>query len=278
MMRNPRKNRTSILTAILVVCLLLPACAAPAVAWITPDFTLSIDDLRGMTASLPLELRDGILSRPAAFLQLMAKLLDEPAEFLLLVDKSHSLSPGYAPADLVPLKNYPVQTTTQTLTLRKAIMPAVMEMVQAARSEGVTITFSSTYRSYEYQRQIYEREVKAYGREKAERESARPGLSQHQLGTTIDFGSISDGYERTDEGMWVSAHAWEYGFSLSYPRDYEPVTGYRYESWHYRYVTKPGALMQREFFGDIQQYMLQFLHDNRAVLEEKRVKEGGSTG
>ncbi|HUI72133.1 MAG TPA: M15 family metallopeptidase, partial [Spirochaetia bacterium] len=105
-----------------------------------------------------------------------------------------------------------------------------------------------------------------------ERESAHPGLSQHQLGTAIDFGTISDGYEKTREGRWVAAHAWEYGFTLSYPKDYEQVTGYRYESWHYRYITRPGAVMQREFFSDVQQYFLEFLNDNRAVLEQMRLK------
>ena len=111
-----------------------------------------------------------------------------------------------------------------------------------------------------------------YGRETADRESALPGLSQHQLGTAIDFGMISDGYEKTSEGKWVTAHAWEYGFTLSYPQGYEQVTGYRYESWHYRYLTRPGALMQREFFGDVQQYLLEFVNDNRATLEQMRMR------
>jgi len=71
----------------------------------------------------------------------------------------------------------------------------------------------------------------------------------------------------------VAAHAWEYGFTISYPEGYEQVTGYRYESWHYRYVTRPGALLQREFFGGIQQYFLQFLNDNRAVLEQMRIRK-----
>ncbi len=69
----------------------------------------------------------------------------------------------------------------------------------------------------------------------------------------------------------MAAHAWEYGFTLSYPAGFEEVTGYRYESWHYRYVTRAGALMQREFFGDVQQYFLEFLHDSRAFLESKRI-------
>ncbi len=227
-----------------------------------------------MSADMPADIRDGILARPSEFLTLMGKVLDQPADLLVLVDKHHSLPADYVPADLVPLKSYRLRTTWPDLMLRKAIVPAVLRMVEAARADGVTITFSSTYRSYEYQRGLYEREVKMYGKEMADRESALPGLSQHQLGTAIDFGTISDGYEKTREGRWVSAHAWEYGFTLSYPSGYEQVTGYRYESWHYRYITRPGALMQREFFGDVQQYFLAFLNDNRAVLEQMRLMRG----
>ena len=149
-------------------------------------------------------------------------------------------------------------------------MPAVLEMVRAARRDGVTLTFSSAYRSYSYQQGVFRREVAMYGREMAERESAHAGYSQHQLGTAVDFGSISDAFEATAEGRWVAAHAWEYGFSQSYPAGDEQVTGYRHESWHYRYITKPGALAQRRYFGDVQQYFLLFLHANRAVLERAR--------
>ncbi len=258
----------------LCLCLLLPVVAARAGTLISPEFSLSLDDVRKMTAALPADIRDGILARPSTFLSLMAKVLDEPADLFILVDKEHGLAADYVPSDLVPLKDYPLRATLPNLSLRKAVMPAVLRMVEAAREDGVIITFSSTYRSYEYQQMVFEREVKLYGREKAERESAHPGYSQHQLGTAIDFGTISDGYEKTREGRWVSAHAGEYGFTLSYPAGYERVTGYRYESWHYRYITRPGALMQREFFADIQQYFLAFLDSNRAVLEQMRLTRG----
>ncbi len=247
---------------------------AEAGTWITPQFSLSLDDLRTMSADMPADVRDGILARPSAFLELMARVLDQPADLLVLVDKQHALGADYVPPDLVPLSDYALRTTWPNLMLRKSIMPEVLQMVRAARADGVTITFSSTYRSYRYQDGLFAREVKMYGREMAERESAHPGLSQHQLGTAIDFGTISDGYEKTREGRWVTAHAWEYGFTLSYPVNYEQVTGYRYESWHYRYITRPGALMQREFFSNIQQYLLEFLHDNRAMLEQMRLTRG----
>jgi D-alanyl-D-alanine carboxypeptidase len=204
----------------------------------------------------------------------VADALDEPADFFLLVDKSHKLASDYEPDDLVTLKNYPVAVSSGDLRLRKSIMPAAMEMVAAAKAEGITLLFSSGYRSFEYQKRVYAREVKTYGQEMADRESARPGASQHQLGTAIDFGSITDAFADTRAGRWLFAHAGEYGFSLSFPDGYEGVTGYRYESWHYRYVTKAGVRLQKKYFADIQQYMMEFLSRNRAALEAKRQKSG----
>lgn len=251
--------------------LVFPPLAFGAGARISAQFTLTQEDLRGMTASLPAPIQDGILARSRDFLQLAAKVLDEPEDYFLLVDKRHPLPADYTPQELVRLfKDYKLEISWTDVSVRKAIMPALIEMARAARRDGVTLTFSSGYRSYEYQISVYQREVKMYGKEKADRESAQAGMSQHQLGTAIDFGSITDAFADTRAGKWLVAHGGEYGFSLSYPRGYEDVTGYRYESWHYRYITRSGTLLQREFFHDVQQYLLEFLHENRATLQSTR--------
>jgi zinc D-Ala-D-Ala carboxypeptidase len=253
---------------------LLPPAALADGARVSAEFALSTSELQSMTQSLPREIEVRILASPVDFLSLVAKTLDEPAGFFVLVDKSHTLAPDFAPDDLVNLKAYPLNVSWGDILLRKAILPAVLEMTSAAKADGVALTYSSGYRSFEYQKYVYAREVKTYGQEMADRESARPGASQHQLGTAIDFGSITDAFAQTRAGRWLVAHAWEYGFSLSYPEGYEGITGYRYESWHYRFITKPGALLQRKYFGDIQQYLLEFLDSNMTVLEAKRLKKG----
>jgi zinc D-Ala-D-Ala carboxypeptidase len=253
---------------------LLPVAAEAGSSRVSTEFSLSSSDLEAMTLALPQEIRSGIMANQQDFLRLVATALEEPAELFVLVDKHHALSADYEPGDLVNLKAYPVTVSLGDLKLRTAIMPAVMEMVRAAKTRGITLLFSSGYRSFEYQKYVYAREVKTYGQETADRESARPGASQHQLGTAIDFGSITDAFADTRAGKWLFAHAAEYGFSLSYPQGYEEITGYRYESWHYRYITKAGVLLQKRFFGDIQQYLLEFLNQNRAELEARRQKTG----
>ncbi len=232
-----------------------------------PEFSLTQKDLESITARLPKAIRDGIAARPEAFLRLLAAVLAEPADLLVLVDKAHPLPDGYVPPDLVSLNDYRLNVSREDLSLRRSIMPAVLAMAAAAQKDGAPLLFSSSYRSYQYQADVYDRAVKQDGQEQADRESARPGMSQHQLGTVIDFGSITDAIAGTKQGKWLQAHAEEYGFSLSYPDGYEAVTGYMHESWHYRYITRAAAALQKQFFDDIQQYLLQFLSDNRARLE-----------
>lgn len=249
---------------------LLPAAAMAAGNPAAPEFSLTAQDLRAMTAALPKTVQDRISGEPRAFLHLLSQVLDEPSELLVLVDKTHALAADDVPPDLVSLSSYPLAVGRADLSLRKLVMPDLLRMVSAARADGVTLLFSSSYRSYEYQEAVYEKEVKTYGQQAADRESARPGTSQHQLGTAVDFGSITDAFADTKAGRWLAGHAEEYGFSLSFPRGYEKVTGYRHESWHYRYITRPAAKLQKDYFDDIQQYLLEFLHDNRALLEAHR--------
>jgi D-alanyl-D-alanine carboxypeptidase len=257
------------------LCLAVPTSGSASGARVSAQFSLSREDLQEMTSSLPRRVQDRILARPKDFLQMVGKVLDEPADFVLLVDKQHPLPADYAPRDLVRLhKDFNLEVSWADVPVRKAIMTAVLEMTRAARADGVTLVFSSGYRSYEYQISVYAREVRMYGKVTADRESAQAGMSQHQLGTAIDFGSITDAFAETKAGKWMAAHAWEYGFSLSYPRGYEELTGYRYESWHYRYITRAATLLQREYFDDVQQYLVEFLHANRVDLEAKRLTKG----
>ena len=85
---------------------------------------------------------------------------------------------------------------------------------------------------------------------------ARPGTSEHQSGLAIDFstnGSLSSGFAKTRQGIWLGQNAWEYGFILRYPADKTDITKIIYEPWHFRYVGYP--------FSKI-------LHDRKICLEE----------
>lgn len=204
---------------------------------------------------------------PKEFLSDLQKVLDSEKEFssedlspFFLIDKKHSVPSSYIPKNLVPLKeNSTFGINKNNLSLRPEAYNALFEMAEEAKKQGVFLTVSSTYRSYSYQENLFNYWVKVDGLEEAERESARPGTSQHQLGLALDFAPVDDDFALTEGGKWVYENAWKYGWSLSFPKNYEAETGYRWESWHFRYVGKQATLFQRKWFGDVQQFMIEFI-------------------
>ncbi len=179
---------------------------------------------------------------------------------LILCDKTHPLPEDYEPSDLVELESNPsYNVNRKELFLRAPAQIALKTMGAAAREDGVTLLVSSTYRSFARQKIVYEKLVEEDGQEEADRESARPGTSQHQTGAVIDFGSIDSSYEKTKPGKWLLDHASEFGWSLSFPDGYEDVTGYRYECWHFRYIGVDACRFQKKWFSDVQQFMLEFI-------------------
>jgi D-alanyl-D-alanine carboxypeptidase len=215
-------------------------------------------------AELPPALSGRIKTAAAASPVFMADLLAclEGDRYLrALVDKQHSLPVGYAPSDLIALTEGSYRVSRSGLTLRRVAAASLDEMAKAARADEVVLVASSAYRSYDYQVQVYDRNVREMGQEAADRESARPGHSQHQTGLVVDFGSIDDSFAATAAGRWMAANASRFGWSLSYPNGYENVTGYRWESWHHRYLGKNLTAFIDNYFDGIQQYALRFLHE-----------------
>jgi D-alanyl-D-alanine carboxypeptidase len=214
---------------------------------------------------------------PAFILDLLTCLEGDP--FLRrLVDKQQGLPDGYEPDDLVELAGGSYQVSRPGLLLRAAAAEALETMAAAAGDEGVTLTASSAYRSYDYQARVYARNVRELGREAADRESSRPGYSQHQTGLAVDFGSIDDSFAQTPAGRWILANGSRFGWSLSFPDGYEAVTGYRWESWHYRYVGPDLAAFIDAWFGGIQQYALRFIHEWEAAASTAANVDANAAG
>jgi D-alanyl-D-alanine carboxypeptidase len=231
------------------------------------SFALTIEEIDQLTSTLPDSIRAQIRSRPQEFLDLLSGVLDQDAVLTVLVDKSHPLSSTYEPTDLVFLRQYSdLSLDSNDHRLRSIVLDSLRRMVAAAREDDVVLLISSTYRSYAYQDQLYRYWVDVEGQERADQISARPGYSQHQLGTTIDFGCICTEMAQQPDGIWLSKHAWQYGFSLSYPNGYSDLTGYDYEPWHFRFIGMAASSLERNYFQGVQQYLLEFLHTNRESL------------
>jgi len=178
----------------------------------------------------------------------------DPTSPWVVVDKALPLTPlDYAPADLVPVGG--------GYELRAEAAQAMTALLDGAAAEGLTVSVQSAYRSYDYQVDLFGRQVARFGEAQAEIQVARPGFSEHQTGLAADVGGggcdIDGCFATTAEGQWVAAHAAEYGYLVRYPDGKTDVTGFRYEPWHIRYVgvalatemQRTGVQTMEEFFG-----------------------------
>jgi len=216
-------------------------------------------DEAGLPDSLIENISTYILQSPDFIMELHYIINGDPYLYKL-VDKMNSLDSGYVPGDLAELGNSAYRVTRQGLTLRAAAADSLENMAAAALADGVTLTAASAFRTYEYQEEVYNRNVREMGQQAADRESARPGHSQHQLGVALDFFPIDDAFAETAASGWLEKNASRFGWSLSYPQGYEDITGYRWESWHYRYTGPELARFIDKYFNGIQQYALMFIH------------------
>ena len=151
----------------------------------------------------------------------------------------------------------------------KRAAPAMREMIQAAKEDGVELMLCSAYRSVEKQQQLFDRSQQAYMAQgmseeeayaKTATETAIPGTSEHQTGLAADivtptYQMLDAGFADTPAGQWLSEHAAEYGFVLRYPQDKQEVTGIIYESWHYRFVGKTHAKLMKESGLCLEEYL-----------------------
>ncbi|MFC2331132.1 MAG: M15 family metallopeptidase [Treponema sp.] len=192
--------------------------------------------------------------------QIESLIANDSDNLLTFCSKEKLLPSSYVPDDLIKLppgKTYAINRND--LSLRRVAESSLSVMAGEALKDGVTLAVSSSYRSYGYQVNLYGRNVRQLGQAAADRESAKPGASQHQLGLVVDFGSVTDAYAATKPGKWLLQNAEKYGWSLSFPDGYEDVTGYRWECWHYRYVGKTACVVQKKFFNNVQHFMLEFI-------------------
>lgn len=165
------------------------------------------------------------------------------------------------PKDYVPasLQNIKTPYDERTFKLTPEALNALKELMEDAKKEGLNLYPVSAYRTFKHQQWLYDNSVNKNGQTHADRYSALPGYSQHHLGTAVDFNDVKLRFEKTNEFAWLKDNAGKYGFSLSYPKGDENITGYAYEPWHFRYIGKDAVKLQDMFFDGSQQKMLEFL-------------------
>lgn len=181
-------------------------------------------------------------------------------DLLVLVNKEFKLSKSYAPSDLVKASLSEIRNGSSYF-VRNILINDLKSMVGDAKTKGIDLSIRSGYRSYNTQIDTYNYwlSINNGSVDATDKVSSRAGHSQHQLGTAIDFSSseITDGlsnlFKNTKASQWLIDNSWKYGFVLSFPLGYENITGYSYESWHYRYI---GIANAKE------------MHDSGVILEK----------
>lgn len=180
----------------------------------------------------------------------------------ILANKQHSIGEDFSPAKLVEIpKKY--RRTDRVLKLDLTAEKALEAMMQDMFALGIDdVCVQSAYRTYAEQQNLFNNYVnseinKGLSRDEAianaNKYSARPEYSEHRTGLCVDFfvpscmlelenygyeGSYPNdvGFTETNAYPWLLKNCWKYGFILRYPEDKVDITGYSYESWHYRFV------------------------------------------
>jgi D-alanyl-D-alanine carboxypeptidase len=178
-----------------------------------------------------------------------------------ILDRSYGLDAGYAPDDLVAASAAGFAGGSGTKLVRAVIVDDLAALLAASRDAGLELGIESAYRSYASQAATLEIWTARLGPAAALLRTARPGHSEHQLGTAIDFtspgwsGRVGDWAAESREGAWMAEHAWEYGFVMSYPTESQPETCFAYEPWHYRWIGREAAAEQHASGLGLRQFL-----------------------
>ena len=157
-------------------------------------------------------------------------------DVLLRATKADALPDGFAPDDIV---NVAAQHIRQAggQVLRGLIVDDTRALIDEAADAGLDLYVGYGFRSQQFQAAVFDAQISRWGdSDTANRYSAAPGHSQHQLGTTIDFTTAFGQFRHSAEADWLKDNAHRFGFVLPYTAASVPLTGYVDEPWHARWV------------------------------------------
>lgn len=168
----------------------------------------------------------------------LQKLSKTDPQLLQKYSKVFFLNEYYAPARLTEIPSDYAYSDAKVPKFQTEIWPHLKQMLDDAKSAGVTTYVFSAYRSFNEQSALKKDYKITYGAGSANSFSADQGYSEHQVGTTVDLittglGGALEGFDNTKAYTWLLANAYRYGFIISYPKD---NTFYVFEPWHWRFV------------------------------------------
>lgn len=170
----------------------------------------------------------------------LEKLSKTDPELLQQYSKVYFLNEHYVPVSLLAINPKYIYTPGKTLQIHADVAQSLDSLLRDAAASGMSLNVESAYRSFGTQAQLKSSYKITYGAGTANSFSAEQGYSEHQLGTAVDFTTVSlkgtlGGFDKTIEYQWLQNNAYRYGFVISYPAN---NPSYVFEPWHWRYVGK----------------------------------------
>jgi len=210
-------------------------------------YEAKIKDLESQIAGLVAQL-DGETARNNAYgeqvqslastVGMLEKLSKTDRELLAKYSNVYFLSENFVPSPLENIDDQFLARKGSGMQIHGQIRLKLEHMMQEAASDGAPLLVLSSYRSFGEQAGLKQSYSVTYGKGTANQFSADQGYSEHQLGSTVDFTSPENpeslaAFEKSPGFAWLTQHAHEYGFVLSYPKGNKYFV---YEPWHWRYV------------------------------------------
>lgn len=179
-------------------------------------------------------------------------------QLLAKYSKVYFLNENYSPTKLADIEDKYVLPAGKKLQFLDPALPYLEDLLDDADDAGVNLRVVSAYRSFDEQMALKSNYKFIYGAGTANSFSADQGYSEHQLGTTVDFGTPTvpgamSSFENTTAYKWLLENAYKYGFVISYPKS---NSYYIYEPWHWRFVGEDLAddlYDDKKYFYDLDQ-------------------------
>lgn len=171
----------------------------------------------------------------------------ERDKYLKLVNKENGVGEDYVPDNLVNISpgifEGNASTSGQMDACAEKALYAMVTELRKATGNGYMCVLSG-YRDYAYQRNVFDRNMNGMTLEESKTtitDTAYPGYSEHQTGLCADlwdtrYSPTVNPFTDEATATWLKNNAWKFGFILRFPSGKEQVTGYSYESWHFRFV------------------------------------------
>ena len=169
-------------------------------------------------------------------------------DYTMLVNKYHKIS--IEEINNIKKVSYKNALNESVLVEEETLLHFLKLKESIKAKENITMEIDSAFRSIEEQEELLEVHKKNYGEGYSKKYVALPKTSEHHTGLAIDFiikinnkfPSNNDDIMKNRE-IYEKVHPYlsEFGFILRYPKEKEKITGYNYEPWHIRYVTREVA-------------------------------------